>query len=224
MTGPPVLLIVAKVPVPGLAKTRLAAAVGARTAANMAAACLLDTLDAARATGWPVVVAMTGDLSRSARGDAVRDALLDLVVVPQRGSTFGARLAAAHLDAADACPEAAGILQIGMDTPQVGVAHLEAAHRLMTAHGSVLGPSPDGGWWLLGLADATAADCLADVPMSRRDTCTSTAQALRRRGLVPAFTDALNDVDWVSDADKVANTHSRLRFAAAWRATLAPSL
>jgi glycosyltransferase A (GT-A) superfamily protein (DUF2064 family) len=223
MTDPPVLLIVAKAPVPGLAKTRLAAAVGASAAADLAAACLLDTLDAARATGWPVVVALTGHLGVSARRDAVCDALLGCLVVPQRGPTFAARLAAAHADAASACPDAAGVLQIGMDTPQAGATQLEAAHRLMSAHGSVLGPAPDGGWWLLGLADAAAADCLADVPMSRRDTCTSTMRALRGRGLTPAFTDALDDVDWASDAEKVARTHPRLRFAAAWRATLVPT-
>jgi glycosyltransferase A (GT-A) superfamily protein (DUF2064 family) len=219
MTDSPVLLIVAKAPVPGLAKTRLAAAVGASAAADLAAACLLDTLDATRATGWPVVVALTGDLDMSARRDAVCEALLGVLVVPQRGPTFAARLAAAHADAATACPDAAGILQIGMDTPQAGAAHLEAAQRLMRAHGSVLGPAPDGGWWLLGLADAAAADCLADVPMSRRDTCASTVQALRGRGLTPAFADTLEDVDQASDAERVAHIHPRLRFAAAWRAT-----
>jgi glycosyltransferase A (GT-A) superfamily protein (DUF2064 family) len=220
MTNPPVLLIVAKAPVPGLAKTRLAAAVGGSAAADLAAACLLDTFDAARATGWPVVVALTGDLGQSARRDAVRDALLGFLVVPQRGPTFAARLAAAHADAASSCPDAAGVVQIGMDTPQAGAAHFEAAHRLMRAHGSVLGPAPDGGWWLLGLADPAAADCLAGVPMSRRDTCTSTEQALRGLGLTPVFADALQDVDQASDAEHVAHAHPRLRFAAAWRATL----
>ena len=38
--------MVAKAPVPGLAKTRLAASIGAEAAADVAAAALLDTLDA----------------------------------------------------------------------------------------------------------------------------------------------------------------------------------
>ncbi|MBX9920944.1 MAG: glycosyltransferase, partial [Mycolicibacterium frederiksbergense] len=57
------VLVVAKAPVPGLAKTRLAAAVGDMMAADIAAAALLDTLDAVAAA--PVsrrVVALTGDL------------------------------------------------------------------------------------------------------------------------------------------------------------------
>ena len=61
------LLVVAKAPEPGRAKTRLAATVGARVAAEIAAAALLDTLDAVSAA--PVaarVVAFTGDLDTAA--------------------------------------------------------------------------------------------------------------------------------------------------------------
>ena len=43
------VLVVAKAPVPGQAKTRLAAAVGDQAAADIAAAALLDTLDAVAA-------------------------------------------------------------------------------------------------------------------------------------------------------------------------------
>lgn len=60
---PVTLLVVAKAPEPGRAKTRLAAAVGERAAAEIAAAALLDTLDAVAAA--PVaarVVALTGAL------------------------------------------------------------------------------------------------------------------------------------------------------------------
>ena len=63
---PVTLLVVSKAPVPGLAKTRLAVAVGEVAAADIAAATLLDTLDAVAAT--PVqarVVALTGDLDQA---------------------------------------------------------------------------------------------------------------------------------------------------------------
>ena len=52
MTTPPRLLVVAKAPVPGEAKTRLGQVVGAEVAADLAAASLLDTLRACtRAVG-----------------------------------------------------------------------------------------------------------------------------------------------------------------------------
>ena len=60
---PVAVLVVAKAPVPGLAKTRLAASIGADAAADVAAAALLDTLDAVAAASVQArVVALVGDL------------------------------------------------------------------------------------------------------------------------------------------------------------------
>jgi glycosyltransferase A (GT-A) superfamily protein (DUF2064 family) len=84
------LLVVAKAPVAGLAKTRLAAGeggVGDVAAADLAAAALLDTLEAA--TDAPRrVVAMTGDIAAAERSQELREVLADWVVVPQRGEGF----------------------------------------------------------------------------------------------------------------------------------------
>ncbi len=64
---PVAVLVVAKAPVPGLAKTRLAVAVGDDAAADIAAAALLDTLDAVVDAGVQArVVALTGDLEEPA--------------------------------------------------------------------------------------------------------------------------------------------------------------
>ncbi|MDV6278630.1 glycosyltransferase, partial [Rhodococcus erythropolis] len=72
------VLVVAKAPVPGLAKTRLAADVGDRAAAEIAAAALLDTLQVVAATpARNRIVAITGDLTDAVRGADVRDALKD---------------------------------------------------------------------------------------------------------------------------------------------------
>ena len=219
MSAAPVVLVVAKAPVAGVAKTRLAADVDDDAAADLAAASLLDTLATARASGWPVVVALTGDLRASARLEAVSAALLGCIIVRQRGATFGERLASAHGDAARASRDASGVLQIGMDTPQVTVEHLAAAQRLLAAHGSVLGPTYDGGWWVLGLGDVAAASCLADVPMSCDRTCAATDAALRRRRLQPAYASRLTDVDVAADAHRVAAAFPDLLFSTAWRAT-----
>ena len=73
---PVTLLVISKAPVPGLAKTRLAATVGEQAAADIAAATLLDTLDAVVAT--PVqarVVALTGDLDQASCSAEIRSRL-----------------------------------------------------------------------------------------------------------------------------------------------------
>ena len=95
-----VLLVVAKAPVPGLAKTRLTPPATPHQAAEIAAAALLDSLDAVLATPGAVpVVAMTGDVAQAARTDELRARLDRVVVVEQRGARFADRLANAHADA-----------------------------------------------------------------------------------------------------------------------------
>ncbi|KRC64848.1 hypothetical protein ASE12_08755 [Aeromicrobium sp. Root236] len=170
----PTLLIVAKAPVPGLAKTRIAATIGDEPAAELAAAALLDTLETVAALGWPVVVAMTGDLGEAARADEITRALSGVRVIAQRGDGLGERLAHAHADADDGH----GVVQVGMDTPQLTVRDYLDAGAAVREGSRVMGPATDGGWWLLGLPDPAEAVVLADVPMSVDDTAAQTERAL----------------------------------------------
>ena len=133
----PTVLVMAKAPVPGLAKTRLAASVGPRAAADLATDSLLDTLAAAAGTGWPVVVALTGDLDSATRADELGAALAGCTVIEQRGDGLGERLAAAHFDAMAVGGTA--VVQIGSDTPQVEPADLVAAHDRLAGSDAVLG-------------------------------------------------------------------------------------
>lgn len=200
---PVVGLVVAKAPVPGLAKTRLAASIGDRAAAEIAAAALLDTLDAVAAA--PVqarVVAMTGDLDAACASEEIRHRLDAFTVVPQRGDDFADRLANAHLDAADAAGNRR-VLQIGMDTPQVSADMFTECARELVGTDAVLGLADDGGWWVLGVSDASMADCLREVPMSRSDTGALTLAALYAKGLHVDLVAELGDVDTVADVDAV---------------------
>lgn len=200
---PVVGLVVAKAPVPGLAKTRLAASIGDRAAAEIAAAALLDTLDAVAAS--PVqarVVAMTGDLDAACASEEIRHRLDAFTVVPQRGDDFADRLANAHLDAADAAGNRR-VLQIGMDTPQVSADMFTECARELVGTDAVLGLADDGGWWVLGVSDASMADCLREVPMSRSDTGALTLAALYAKGLHVDLVAELGDVDTVADVDAV---------------------
>lgn len=212
----PTVLVVAKAPVPGLAKTRVAATVGDQAAAELAAAALLDTLSAARATGWRVVVSMTGDLSRAARSHEIESELADLVVVPQHGETFGERLVRAHADA-DA---GEGVVQVGMDTPQVTAAQLVEAGELLADHRAVIGHAEDGGWWLLALQSSADAAPLADVAMSTERTGADTLAVLP----TPVATiQPAHDVDEWQDACMVAVEHPHLRTAEVVRTTEVPA-
>ena len=211
---PVTALIVAKAPVPGLAKTRLAAALGDRVAAGIAAAALLDTLDAVADTPLAAkVVAMTGDLASACQSEAIRERLSGFTVVEQRGDSFADRLANAHADAASAAGPMP-ILQIGMDTPQITAELLTRCARALLGAHAVVGPARDGGWWLLGVADAATAECLRLVPMSRSDTGAMTYAALLQTGSPVTVLEELADVDTVADISVVrADCRPSGRFA-----------
>jgi glycosyltransferase A (GT-A) superfamily protein (DUF2064 family) len=200
---PVALLVVAKAPVPGLAKTRLAASIGDAAAADYAAAALLDTLDAM--AGAPVaarIVALTGDLAAASRSAEIDARLADFTVIEQRGADFADRLANAHADAA-AAADGLPVLQIGMDTPQVTADLLADCAATLCEVDAVLGMACDGGWWILGITDPATAECLREVPMSRPDTGAVTLRALGDTGVDVRLVSELADVDTIEDIDVV---------------------
>ncbi|MER7586280.1 DUF2064 domain-containing protein [Micromonospora sp. NPDC127501] len=210
-----VLLLVAKAPVPGQAKTRLCPPADPTQAARIAAASLLDTLAAVRATASTIpVLAHTGRFADAEFGGELTAALAGWHLFPQRGGTFADRLANAHADTAAAFP-GRPVLQIGMDTPQIRPAVLSTALERLAEHDAVFGPALDGGWWALGLRDPRYASALRDVPMSTDDTGRRTLVALRRHGVQPAILPVLRDVDDWSSALAVAADLPGTRFAEA---------
>lgn len=212
------VIVLAKAPVPGRVKTRLCPPATPEQASEVAAAALLDTLDAVCGLpGVRVVVALTGELDGATRGAELRSALSGLTVVDQRGDNLGARIAAAHADTAALLP-GLPTLQVGMDTPQADAALLTICLAALTTAGgpdAVLGPATDGGWWVLGLREPRRAALLADVPTSQEDTGARTLAALRAGGLRVDLVPELTDVDTAADAGAVAGRVPGSRFAAA---------
>lgn len=199
------LLVIAKAPIAGFAKTRLTPPLTPQEAARVAASALLDTIDSVlRSDVAHRVVAFTGDLAAAECGRELATALAEFEVIPQRGDGFGARLANAH---ADAARFGAPVLQIGMDTPQIGPDVLTAAAvELAESDTALLGPADDGGWWALGLPSAQPARVLADVPMSTDRTGELTRKALQDCGYRVSLLPQFSDVDTFADALRVAST------------------
>jgi hypothetical protein len=212
------VIVLAKAPVPGRVKTRLCPPATPWQAAEMAAAALLDTLDAVSAVPRArVVVAWCGDQRATAGGAELAAALREVIVLPQRGKWLGERIAAAHADTAALLP-GRPTLQLGMDTPQAGprlLGRCLAALRAPDGADALLGPATDGGWWALGLRDPCHAALLTDVPTSRPDTGARSLAALRADGLRVGLLPRLTDVDTAADARAVSVQIPRSRFAAA---------
>ncbi len=196
------VIVIAKAPTPGRAKTRLTPPCTPHEAAVLAEAALADTLDAVVACGaGRRMLALDGT-----PGDWLPEGF---EVVPQRGDGLGERLAAAFADAGEPA------FLVGMDTPQITPALLDAG----LAQPCALGLATDGGWWGLSLpgdsGDSPLGPVFEGVPMSADDTGLRQLARLREVGLDPTPLPVLRDVDTIADARAVASLAPGTRFAAA---------
>jgi rSAM/selenodomain-associated transferase 1 len=196
------VLVLAKAPEPGRAKTRLTPPCSPEQAAAIAEAALVTTLDAvARSRADRRVVALAG-----AAGPWLPPGF---EVVRQRGSGLAERLANAWADTGGG-----GVL-IGMDTPQVTAADLDRAldTLVLPSTDAVLGLAHDGGWWLIGLR--TPIDVFTGLPTSTPRTGAAQLDRLRSLGLRVRLTSMRRDVDTWSDAIAVAAIVPDTRFSVA---------
>jgi len=203
------VIVLAKEPVAGRVKTRLCPPCTPETAADLATAALVDTLEAAGASGADrVVLALDGRPGPWCPPG--------VVVVDQGEGGLDRRLTRAWT--ATAGPA----VQIGMDTPQLTAADLAGCMTCLLAPGvdAVLGPAADGGWWAVGFRRPEPGAFLG-VPTSRPDTGRRQLRRLRDLGLAVGTLPERTDVDTWADALTVASSHPRTRFAAAVRAQLA---
>lgn len=212
------VIVIAKAPVAGQVKTRLSPPLSPAGAAEVAAASIADTLDNVRAVvGVRRVLAYAGD-----RGQMLACGTEGFELIAQRGTRFAARLAHAFVDAQTACP--GRTVLIGMDTPQATAQLIGAAIEQLRTSQGVIGPAIDGGWWLLGLANPSAASALREVPMSTAETGRLTRAALQERGIVVQNTSTLRDVDTIDDARAVADLIPRSTFALTLERMATPSI
>ncbi len=122
----------------------------------------------------------------------------DVHQVGQRGGTFGERFRAAIRGAA---ARAEGpLLVVGSDAPGLGRKHLsEALERLGDdSRRVVIGPSPDGGFYLLATNRPLDAE-LARVRWCSHDTLATLIVALQRSGLGVSLLEPLRDLDHPCD-------------------------
>ena len=149
------LAVMAKAPVPGKVKTRLSPPLRPAEAAELNACFLRDTmaslLAAAAEVPATVVISYT---PAGAEADFMGIVPPQVVLLPQRGDLFGERLLATAQDLF-ACGFSAVCL-IDSDSPTVPTTEFCRAVQslLQPARRAVLGPSMDGGYYLIGLQSA----------------------------------------------------------------------
>lgn len=190
------LIVFARAPVMGRAKTRLIPALGPEGAAELYRCFLLDTIETLRDLDADVAIA-------AAEGEDVEllaAASPHTELTVQRGANLGERLANALRAALTR--GYSGAVVIGSDSPDLSAHLITRAIELIASHDLVLGPCADGGYYLIGVgahSDVPLSDLLRDIEWSGTTVLADTLDRAKQLGLKVVLLDPWHDVDTPAD-------------------------
>ena len=196
--GDRVLVIMAKAPRPGAVKTRLAPGLSPNAAVALYCCLLDDTLALARSLGNTEVAIMcphpdVNELAQLAGSEAS--------VIAQKGEGLAAGLTSVFAHFAEDCQRR--IIAFNSDTPHLPRSVLQDAFQIVAAHDVVVGPTHDGGYYLVGAKTSHPALFAHDGmgTSSALERLLSRARALE---LSVGFVDPFYDIDVADDLTRLA--------------------
>lgn len=189
MAALPHLVLFAKYPLPGYAKTRLMPALGPDGAAKVHRHLAQRTIGILQQSGAPVEIRFAGASAAAFRG-WLGD---DIALVEQVEGGLTERL----IDAGRDHPH----IFFGADTPDLSVEHVRGAIDALAKYDVVIGPANDGGYYLIGMRRARP-ELLRDMSWSTADVTPETLRRCEALGLSVALLPMLADCDRPEDLDR----------------------
>lgn len=189
MAALPHLVLFAKYPLPGYAKTRLIPALGPEGAAKVHRHLAQRTIGILQQSDAPVEIRFAGASAAAFRG-WLGD---DIALVEQVEGGLTERL----IDAGRNHPH----IFFGADTPDLSVEHVHGAIDALTKHDVVIGPADDGGYYLIGMR-RSRPELLRDMSWSTADVTPETLRRCEALGLSVALLPVLADCDRPEDLDR----------------------
>ncbi len=199
------ITILAKAPIPGLAKTRLIPALGAHGAAALQEQLTERAVETAIASGLgPLMLWGAPDETHPSFGVLARR--FALVLRRQPDGDLGRRMLAAI--------EAAGgpVLVIGTDCPALTFEHLRDAAAALHSNDAVAIPAEDGGYVLIGMNEPRPA-LFATMPWGAATVMAETRRRAATHGLSLHELPPLWDIDRPDDLDRLRAFDSLAVFA-----------
>ena len=193
-----VLVIMAKAPKPGSVKTRLTASLSPEAVTAFYCCLLKDTLALARSLGDTEVAIMCPD---SDVNELAQLAGGEVSVVAQRGEGLAAGLTSVFAHFADGHQRRT--IAFNSDSPHLPRSVLESAFETLAAHDVVVGPTHDGGYYLVG-AKGSHPTLFAGDGMGTSSALERLLSRARDLKLSVGRADPFYDIDVADDLTRLA--------------------
>src|SRR5205814_6179719 len=193
-----VLVILAKAPRPGEVKPRLASSLSPAAVTSFYCCLLEDTLALARSLGDVEVAIMCPD---SDVNELAQLAGSEVVVVAQKGEGLAAGLTSVFAHFVEGHQRR--VIAFNSDSPHLPRSVLEEAFETLIAHDVVVGPTHDGGYYLVG-AKASHPTLFAPADMGTSSALERLLSRTRALELSVGFAPLFYDIDVVDDLIRLA--------------------
>ncbi len=191
------LLIFAKAPAPGFAKTRLLPALGSEGAAEVAQKLFFRTLDAARVSGIERVELCVTPEVEDSRWQGIK-LPANVNISAQGEGDLGERMSRA---AERALKKSDQVILSGTDCVEISPNLLQEAEDELEKADAVIYPTADGGYALLGI-NRFDASLFTDMPWSTDKVAQLTLERMNRLNWQVTLGRLLHDIDTPEDLSR----------------------
>jgi len=185
------LMIFIKNPVEGEVKTRLGSSIGSTNALQIYKKLLTHTREVALKVETNRQVWYSSMIDHR---DSWNKERFDKKL--QSGSDLGERMSVAFQKAFEDGYEK--VVIIGSDCADITSRHIKDAFHALNTKDAVIGPSKDGGYYLLGIRKYTP-DIFSGISWSTQEVFEQTVSRFEHLGLSYSVLDVLNDIDTIED-------------------------
>ncbi len=199
------ILVFLRAPEKGRVKTRLARDIGEEKALFLYKTFAQKTLSTVEKSGMDHRICFFPEDKQG----IVEDWLgLDHTYMPQQGDDLGRRMCNGLSRVFDQGIQKA--ILVGTDVPDISARHLLAAFDLLSQSKVVIGPSLDGGYWLIGFQrDGFCPDIFRQIEWGTDSVFSATIEKCKVAGLSPGILPVLQDIDTLEDLQLFQENNSR---------------
>jgi rSAM/selenodomain-associated transferase 1 len=188
----------AKAPRPGRVKTRLAASLSVDAVTALYCCLLQDTLDLARSLGDVEVAIMCPEADIN---ELAMLAGAEVILAAQKGEGLAAGLTSVFAHFAE--DPQRRVIAFNSDSPHLARSVLEEAFEGLASHDIVVGPTNDGGYYLVG-AKASHPTLFVNDGMGTASALERLLSQTRNLGLSVGFAATFYDIDIADDLTRLA--------------------